>query len=115
MGPCAAVKEREAGRWRRQPEFVAGGMIIGLVAAWLTAICLLLWSVESAPDTALLRRRDFYLVMAVPLLLGGCVSVIRAVRRWAAGLVVGATVGWALGLASLGAVDCLLILIESIG
>lgn len=90
-------------------------MIIGLVAAWLTSICLLLWSVELAPDTALLRRHDFYLVMTSPVLLGGCVSVIRTVRRWAAGLVVGATIGWALGVASLGAVDCVLILIDRIG
>lgn len=73
------MDEREAGRWRRQPEFVAGGMIIGLVGAWLTAICLLLWSVESRPDTALLPGHDFYLVMAVPVLLGGCVSVIGTV------------------------------------
>lgn len=89
--------------WREQPELMAGGMIVGLSCAWLAAFVLLLWA--TVPETVSLTHVGFYLLMVLPLLVGAGLCAVPAVRLWATGLVLGATLGWSLGLVSLAALD----------
>ena len=89
--------------WREQPELMAGGMIVGLSCAWLAAFALLVCA--TVPDAVSLTHAGFYLLMVLPLLVGAGLCTVPTVRQCATGLLLGATLGWFLGLVSLAALD----------
>jgi hypothetical protein len=74
------------------------GALVGLVLAWTFGGALVLGMLGIQSATAPVSGSEFLLWMSAPLVVGGVTCVSRRARYWKGAFVLGAVVGWLLGV-----------------